>query len=292
MSDETHGSTPLSQHEQAQRPAQPHKPEEPGTANRGVHPSIWQVLLRCVADGSGTPLLQYLESNWGTIKTFWKEERPVCIIYALTFLIVGWYVQDLRYADVKSERDTAQTRLAPFLAVADKQFTTNPQNERLTLLVEKLNQKLEKAPRFEIYVNDFVLGTNECVTFPTTNDSQPLVFIVKNTGDAAADKLVLDVVLPSQLNVIPDRNWRPGGVAFNNSDRVNYINDKVYFCEGDVTLFPGQGTVFQPLTIQATNLNRTVNSFAISARSKDSSLTRVAVWIHFTNGIGPAHLGY
>jgi len=130
------------------------------------------------------------------------------------------------------------------------------------------------------------------VVFLASHPSRAATEILVMTGDAAADKLVLDVVLPSQLNVIPDRNWRPGGVAFNNSDRVNYINDKVYFCEGDVTLFPGQGTVFQPLTIQATNLNRTVNSFAISARSKDSSLTRVAVWIHFTNGIGPAHLGY
>jgi len=216
---------------------------------------------------------------------------------AITILIffAGWIIQSGGKQDLKdqlravtAERDTAQTRLAPFLAIADKQFTTNPQNERLTLLLEKLNQKLERAPDFDLFINDLQVGTNKCIKFFTTNDSQALVFSLHNRGNAEAEQLSLTVTLPDAVDVTGGGGWHQGVTGRRENKRKIYFSAKVFIVEADHMLAMGKSVIFEPITIHATNLNYSTDLLTLSVDAKNSVNWSMFLWLKFQNGTGPA----
>ena len=50
---------------------------------------------------------------------------------------------EVKISKVEHERDKAQTQLAPFLAVANKKFSESPQDKRLDLLLNRLEQTVD-----------------------------------------------------------------------------------------------------------------------------------------------------
>jgi len=59
----------------------------------------------------------------------------------------------------------------------------------------------ERAPAFLPLVNGVPALANALVTIPVTNDFQSMEFRIVNTGDRAADGLLLSVFSPQGLNV-------------------------------------------------------------------------------------------
>ncbi len=195
---------------------------------------------------------------------------------------------------VTADRDTQLTRLAPFLAAADKKFTNNAPDERLTLLVESISKTLQKAPAFEFFVNDLRLGTNEYMTMPTTNGSYPLVVVVNNIGELSADRIYVSVGLPKELNVLESAGWNMGSSAFLTNDRVNYVEGKFFSAQSEGVVGPNRSMIFSPLTIQETNSVGidSVNFVRLSATARNAIMFQKNIWLHLTNGTNLPHLGY
>jgi hypothetical protein len=56
------------------------------------HISIIRVIIRCIADTSLTPLVDYIESEWSAVRSVWKDARAICILLALLALALGWLI--------------------------------------------------------------------------------------------------------------------------------------------------------------------------------------------------------
>lgn len=218
--------------------------------------------------------------------------------------------RDAQIAKLTSERDAAQQRLSYFEALPANVVTlysnlsslypsesTNRQQmaslfHRVESLTTNLLQEIQRAPLFTFVACDVPLGKDPCITVPLTNDSYALVVSVQNSGNAPADRLTLTVTVPMALNVTPSPGWSQGAALQSRGDRITYSSDKVYSVEADHIVPANASVIFQPLTLQASNLNRTTDSFILSATAKNSTTFSTPLLIHFTNGIGQARLGY
>jgi hypothetical protein len=175
-------------------------------------------------------VVKQVESGWNDWRRLWKR-KPLVALLILLFLVAPasllviqhfWGNGELKeklsqnekeLADVKRDRDAKATQLAPFLALAQKTFTDAPPDERLKLLIQRV-EILEKS-----YA-----------------DTQPRV--LSTNAIHAAEKTLAQL----QLNL----TWwvRPEFADFESATIVRQISD--------VLLVAGSGHVLLPGTLPTT----------------------------------------
>jgi hypothetical protein len=212
---------------------------------------------------------------------------------------------------ISGERNTAQQRLSYYETHSPQLLnllsnlssvygieTTNREpflalKELLEGISTNLSHQLTQSPSFYFLLNDIRITNNASITIPATNASWPLTFAVYNNGNATADGVTIAVSFPKELPVLPPSVWgriAQGGLTDNG--KMTYRDYTGYGCEDSRLLRVGAGVVFQPFTIQGTNLNTAVYGISICAASKNfAGITNLAL-IHFVGGTGEPHLGF
>jgi len=92
--------------------------------------------------------IQYLEQNFDSFVDLCKRRKwlaliAACIILYIIFLHFKIYPHmnslENNLKNLKEDNKQLQTQLAPFLAVANKEFSDQPENKRLELLVNEMD---------------------------------------------------------------------------------------------------------------------------------------------------------
>ncbi len=221
--------------------------------------------------------------------------------------------KDAEILKVTQERDAAQQRLTSFESLPanvvnlysnlSNLYENQPTNreqlaalyKRVEAITTNLLEELGKAPAFAFAVNDIVLTNGAYITIPIgTNNSQVLTFAVINYGKSAANSVALTLCIPEELTVVAGLDWiKSGGVTWppTNGIKLTYIEGGRYTSEHRHILGTNDSVVFQLLTVESTNLNRTYNRLAIRAVAPNSSTFGNTFLLHFTSGVGEPRYG-
>ncbi|PYK98130.1 MAG: hypothetical protein DME19_13660 [Verrucomicrobia bacterium] len=105
---------------------------------------------------------------------------------------------------VRLERDTAQTRLAPFLAVAEMRFTNEPPNKRLDLLIEMvkhIQQTVESAQTKQRDRTIDKLQAEAMVKLLRSAPKHPVTLIFRGADDEVAQlvNMIEEVLRAAQI---------------------------------------------------------------------------------------------
>ncbi len=112
-------------------------------------------------------VIQKTESALDDLLDLWRRRKIICIV-VLSVLVLPTlhtlYLQFVAVPALKSQvstletekteaiqkRDKAEIQLAPFLAVAERSFPDSPSNQRLELLVSKIDKAITDAFRYNL----------------------------------------------------------------------------------------------------------------------------------------------
>ena len=112
-------------------------------------------------------VIQKTESALDDLIDLWKRRKLACIVVLMVLILPTIFTLYLQFISVPAfkeqvntltkekneavqKRDKAEIQLAPFLAAADRNFPDIPSNQRLELLLSRIDKAITDAFRYSL----------------------------------------------------------------------------------------------------------------------------------------------
>jgi hypothetical protein len=112
--------------------------------------------------------------------------------------------QERDKSDLQAQND--RNALAPWMQLANSQFTNAPFNQRLDLLFEHVASLEAKSPRFTVFVNDLEI-TNRMIL--SLSEDRKMIIRVENDGEETAPNITVFLTLSTVLSNPICPGWQP-----------------------------------------------------------------------------------